>query len=506
MPIIPSIVNWLNNKRIKQIELFKKFPHETQEEVLYKLLAKASGTEWGKKYEYTSISSIKEFQNRLPVQTYEEIIPVVERLRNGECNLLWPGETNWFAKSSGTTSAKSKFIPLSRESLEDCHYRGARDMIVVYTHNNRDTGIFTGKSLILGGSHRINNFSNESLYGDLSAILIENAPFWVDLIRTPKRKIALLEDFEEKLRQITHLTVNENITNISGVPSWYLVLFKQILEYTGKKNLREVWPNLEVFFHGGISFVPYREQFRNFIPGEGMNYMESYNASEGFFGLQDDPLTNDMLLMLDLGIFYEFIPSDKINSDHPPVYTISEVEKGINYVMVISTNGGLWRYLIGDTIIFTSIKPYKFKISGRTQQYINAFGEEVISDNAEKAVESACKATGALVAEYTAGPVYIETNSKGSHEWIIEFEKEPADLSQFTDFLDEALKSVNSDYEAKRFKDLNLVKPVVRSAEKGTFYKWLREKNKLGGQNKVPRLSNTREYIEDLYVIMGIKR
>jgi hypothetical protein len=506
MPIIPSIVNWLNNKRINQIELFKKFPHETQEEILYKLLARASGTEWGKKYEYSSISSIKEFQNRLPVQTYEEIIPDVERLRNGECNLLWPGETKWFAKSSGTTSAKSKFIPLSRESLEDCHYRGARDMIVVYTHNNPDTKIFTGKSLILGGSHCVNNFSNESLYGDLSAILIENAPFWVDLIRTPRTKIALLEDFEEKLRQITQLTVNENVTNISGVPSWYLVLFKQILEFTGKKNLREVWPNLEVFFHGGISFIPYREQFRNFIPGEGMNYMESYNASEGFFGLQDDPLTNDMLLMLDLGIFYEFIPSDKISSDNPPVYTISEVEKGINYAMVISTNGGLWRYLIGDTIIFTGTNPYKFKITGRTKQYINAFGEEVISDNAEKALESACKATGALVAEYTAGPVYIEADSKGSHEWIIEFEKEPPDLSQFTDLLDEGLKSVNSDYEAKRYKDLNLVRPLIRSAAKGTFYKWLREKNKLGGQNKVPRLSNTREYIEDLYVIMGIKR
>jgi hypothetical protein len=506
MPIIPSIVNWLNNKRINQIELFKKFPHETQEEVLYKLLAKASGTEWGKRYEFTSISSINEFQNRLPVQTYEEIIPDVERLRKGECNLLWPGETKWFAKSSGTTSAKSKFIPLSRESLEDCHYRGARDMIVVYTHNNPDTKIFTGKSLILGGSHSINNYSNESLCGDLSAILIENAPFWVDLIRTPKTRIALLEDFEEKLKQITHLTVNENVTNISGVPSWYLVLFKQILEFTGKKNLYEVWPNLEVFFHGGISFIPYREQFRNFIPGEGMNYMESYNASEGFFGLQDDPLTNDMLLMLDLGIFYEFIPSDKISSDNPPVYTISEVERGINYAMVISTNGGLWRYLIGDTIVFTGINPYKFKITGRTKQYINAFGEEVISDNAEKALESACKATGALVAEYTAGPVYIEADSKGSHEWIIEFEKEPPDLSQFIDLLDEALKSVNSDYEAKRYKDLNLVRPVIRPAVKGTFYKWLREKNKLGGQNKVPRLSNTREYIEDLYVIMGIKK
>jgi hypothetical protein len=505
MAIIPSIVNWLNNKRINQIELFKKYPQETQEEVLYQLLAKASDTEWGRKYDFSSISSVKDFQNRIPVQTYEELIPVVERLRNGEANLIWPGETKWFAKSSGTTSAKSKFIPLSCESLEDCHYRGARDMIVIYTYNNPETKIFSGKSLILGGSHRINNFSNESLYGDLSAILLENAPFWVDLIRTPKTKIALMEDFEEKLNKITCLTVNENVTNISGVPSWYIVLIKQILAYTGKKNLREVWPNLEVFFHGGISFVPYRNQFLNYIPDNDMRYMESYNASEGFFGLQDDPSSSDMLLMLDLGIFYEFIPTDKISSDSPRVYTISEVECGINYAMVISTNGGLWRYMIGDTIVFTNLKPYKFRISGRTKQFINAFGEEVISDNAEKALDIACKATGALIAEYTAGPVFIESDSKGSHEWIIEFEKEPADLSVFSDHLDEALKSVNSDYEAKRYKDLNLVKPLVRSVPAGTFYKWLRTKNKLGGQNKVPRLSNTREYIKDLYAIIGIR-
>jgi hypothetical protein len=506
MAIIPSIVNWLNNKRIKEIELFKKFPEETQKKVLYGLIAKASNTEWGKKYNYSSISSLKDFQARISVQTYEELIPFVERLRKGECNLLWPGETKWFAKSSGTTSTKSKFIPLSPESLRDCHYRGARDMIVVYTCNNPETKIFNGKSLILGGSHQINNFSNKSLSGDLSAILIENAPMWVDLIRTPKRKVALLKDFEEKLNLITRFTVNENVTNISGVPSWYLVLVKQILAHTGKKHLREVWPNLEVFFHGGISFVPYREQFLNFIPGEGMNYMESYNASEGFFGLQDDPSTKDMLLMLDLGVFYEFIPVDKIKSDSLPAYTIGEVETGINYAIVISTNGGLWRYMIGDTIIFTNLKPYKFKISGRTKEFINAFGEEVISDNAEKALESACKATGALIAEYTAGPVFIEADSKGSHEWIIEFEKEPADLSDFANLLDEALKSVNSDYEAKRFKDLNLIKPVVRAVPCGTFYNWMRKKNKLGGQNKVPRLSNTREYIEDLYVVIGIKR
>lgn len=505
MAIIPSLVNWLNNKRLNQIELFKKYPEETQLKILKGLLARASETEWGRKHEYSSIASIREYQNRVPVQTYEEIIPYIERLRNGERNVLWPGEVKWFAKSSGTTSTKSKFIPISRESLVECHYRGAKDILLIYTRNNPDTKIYNGKGLILGGSHRINNPVNNSIYGDLSAILIEKAPFWVDLIRTPKSAIALLEDFEEKLKQITKLSVNQNVTNISGVPSWFLVLIKQILSYTGKSNLHEVWPNLEVFFHGGINFVPYREQFMNFIKGGVMNYMESYNASEGFFGLQDNPSVNDMLLMLDLGVFYEFIPADKTGSADPPALTLGEVKEGISYAMVISTNGGLWRYMIGDTIIFTSLRPYKFIISGRTKHYINAFGEELIIDNAEKAIEKACKVTGALVAEYTAGPVFIETNSKGSHEWIIEFEKEPEDLDQFTNLLDEALKSVNSDYEAKRFKDLNLVRPVVRSVPPGTFYRWLREKNKLGGQNKVPRLSNNREYLEDLYLIAGIK-
>jgi hypothetical protein len=505
MAIIPSIVNWLNIKRLNQIELFKKYPVETQNEVLFQLLARSSKTEWGLRYDYSSIASVKDYQNRVPLQTYEDIVPYVERLRQRECDLLWPGEVRWFAKSSGTTSSKSKFIPVTRESLEDCHYRGAKDILAIYTNNRPDTKIFSGKGLILGGSHRINNFSNDSIYGDLSAILLENAPFWVDLIRTPNTKIALLEDFEEKLNQITRLTINENVTNISGVPSWYLVLIKQILAYTGKTDLSEVWPNLEVFFHGGINFAPYREQFRRFIKGDKMHYMETYNASEGFFGLQEDLSSKDMLLMLDLGVFYEFIPSDKVNSDNPPVYTIGEVGEGVNYAIVVSTNGGLWRYLIGDTITFTSLQPHKFIISGRTKHFINAFGEEVIIDNAEKALESACKATGALVSEYTAGPVFIGEKSKGSHEWIIEFEKEPENLVQFTLLLDDGLKAVNSDYEAKRYKDLNLVIPVVRSVPKGTFYKWLREKNKLGGQNKVPRLSNTREYIEDLYVITGIR-
>lgn len=504
MPIIPSIVNWLNAKRINQIELFKKYPFETQQETLYQLLAKGASTEWGIKYDYSSITSIKEYQSRFPVQTYEDLMPYVDRLQKGEKNLLWPGEIRWFAKSSGTTASKSKFIPMSSEALEDCHYRAGKDILAIYTNLNPGTKIFSGKSLTLGGSHRINQFNNDSLYGDLSAILIENAPFWVEVIRTPKHKIALLEDFEEKMDIITKSCINENVTNISGVPSWYLVLIKQILAFTGKSNLLDVWPNLEVFFHGGISFTPYREQYKKLIDGDQMNYMETYNASEGFFGIQDDPLRSDMLLMLDYGIFYEFIPADKVNSPSAPVYSIGEVEKGVNYAIIISTNGGLWRYMMGDTIIFTCTDPYRFRISGRTKHFINVFGEEVIVDNAEKALDFACKATGAVITDYTAGPIFISEKSKGSHEWIIEFEKEPADLNKFTAILDESLKSVNSDYEAKRYKNLNLVIPVVRSVPSGTFNKWLKYKNKLGGQNKVPRLSNTREYIEDLYGIAGI--
>lgn len=505
MPIITTIINWLNVNRINQIERFKKYPVETQQEILDQLLVKAASTEWGKKYDYASITSIKEYQLRFNVQTYEDIIPFVERLREGETNLLWPGDIKWFAKSSGTTSSKSKFIPMSREALEDCHYRAGKDVLAIYSMLNPGTKIFSGKSLTLGGSHRINQFNNDSLYGDLSAILIENAPLWVEIIRTPKQKIALMEDFEVKLELITKLCISENVTSISGVPSWYLVLIKQILAYTGKSNLLDIWPNLEVFFHGGISFTPYREQYKKLIPGDQMKYMETYNASEGFFGIQDDLLRSDMLLMLDYGIFYEFIPADKINSVNPPVYTIGEVEKEVNYAIIISTNGGLWRYMMGDTIVFTCLDPFRFRITGRTKHFINVFGEEVIVDNADKALESACRETGSLIAEYTAGPVFMNISTKGSHEWIIEFEKEPSDLIRFTEILDNSLKAVNSDYEAKRYKDLNLVIPVIRQVPKGTFNKWLKLKNKLGGQNKVPRLFNTREYIEDLYAIAGIR-
>jgi hypothetical protein len=485
MPVIPSIVNLFTAKRIHQIEFFKKNPVESQDRMLFELLRKASDTEWGKKFGYRSIATVREFQNKVPLQTYENIIPFVNRLKKGEKNLLWPGEIKWFAKSSGTTSCKSKFIPVSKESLHECHYRGARDTLILYTSQNPDTAIYGGKGLTLGGSQMLNHMGSSSVSGDLSAILIDNAPSWIEIIRTPKLEIALLDDFEAKLKKIVKYTIDENVTSISGVPSWCLVMIRFILAQQGKSNLHEIWPNLEVFFHGGINFSPYREQYKLLLPSDNMKYMETYNASEGFFGIQNDLSGSDMLLMLDYGVFFEFIPNDKINSETPPVFTIGEVEEGVNYAIVISTNGGLWRYLIGDTIVFTSLFPHKFRISGRTKHFINAFGEEVIIDNAEKALQIACSVTGSLITEYTAGPVYMSNETKGSHEWIIEFEKEPENLDYFTTNLDKELQSVNSDYEAKRHKNITLAPPIVKIVPKGTFYNWLKEKNKLGGQNKV---------------------
>jgi hypothetical protein len=504
MSFIPSVIKWINTKRRSQIDLFMKYPAETQQEVLAKLLSSSRETTWGKGHGYASVRNHDQFCNNVPIQTYEELIPFVERLRAGEKNLLWPGEVRWFAKSSGTTSTKSKFIPITRESLEETHYRGTKDCLVLYTSLNPATKIFLGKGLTLGGSHQINSFSNNSLYGDLSAILIENAPGYSDLIRTPPARIALIKDFEEKMKMITEKTVDMNITSISGVPSWYLVLIRHILRTTGKENLHEVWPNLEVFFHGGVSFAPYREQYRRLLPDPKMNFMETYNASEGFFGIQDDLSDSSMLLMLDYGIYYEFIPADQVNSGNPQTLTIGEVKKGVNYAVIISTDGGLWRYTIGDTVEFTSLFPHKIKITGRTKHFINAFGEELIIDNAEKALEKACVVTGAHISEYTAGPVYMGSESRGSHEWVIEFEKEPNDLEHFIEVLDTTLKAVNSDYEAKRYKDLTLSRPVVRVVPRGTFYKWFRERDKLGGQNKMPRLSNGREFIESVLKSVSI--
>lgn len=499
MAIINSIINWINYKRIYQIELYREHARDIQEELLFDLLGSAMNCEWGKKYDYESMASLRDFQQRVPVSTYEEIEPFISQMIEGKKNVLWPGEIRWFAKSSGTTNANSKFIPVSKESLDECHFQGGKDVLAIYYKNYPETRLLSGKSLTLGGSHRINSMNNNSYYGDLSAIMIENLPFWTDFHRTPPTEIALIEQFEKKIEEIAKTTVSENVTSFAGVPSWNLVLMKYILDYTGKSNLLEVWPNLEVFIHGGIAFEPYREQFRKLIPSEKMNYMETYNASEGFFAIQDDPSSPDMLLMLDYGVFYEFIPMSELGSDKPRALPVWEVETGVNYAIVISTNGGLWRYMIGDTVMFTTKNPYKLRITGRTKQFINAFGEELIVDNAERALLAASGATGAVITEYSAGPVFMsDISSKGSHEWLVEFEVEPDSLDNFVNRLDLKLQELNSDYEAKRYKNSTLNGPKVIVASKGTFHQWMRERGKLGGQNKVPRLSNNRDYLDEL--------
>lgn len=503
MPILNSIINWINFKRIYEIDLFKEHPVETQREVLFELLDEAKNTAIGEKYDFSTITTEAEFKNRIPLQRYEDFAPFVDRLMKGEKNLLWPGEIKWFAKSSGTTNDKSKFIPVSKQSLEDVHYRGVKDVFAIYLKNNPESKVLSGKTLILGGSHQINQFNNNSYYGDLSAILLENTPFWSDFYRTPPTEVALIEEFEEKVEKIIEQSVHENVTALSGVPSWYLVLLRRVLETTGKKNILEVWPNLEVFIHGGIKFDPYREQFRKIIPSASMRYMETYNASEGFFAIQDDPATDDMLLMLDYGIYYEFIPMDRFHDENPPSFTLGETTTGENYAMVISTNGGLWRYLIGDTVRFTSKNPYRIKITGRTKHFINAFGEELIIDNAEEALKTACARTHANIREYTAGPVFMSENKKGAHQWIIEFDQEPDDLDHFIAVLDGTLKTLNSDYEAKRHRNLTLERPDLVIAPKGLFYKWMKARGKMGGQNKIPRLANDRKYLDELLQLIN---
>jgi hypothetical protein len=498
MPLITSIVNWLNFKRVTQIDLIRKYPGQVQQECFTQLIDKAVHTTWGKEMNYQSIRTVSDFQQCVAIQSYEDIKPYVDRIRAGEYNLLWPGETKWFAKSSGTTNDKSKFIPVSRDALEKCHFRGGRDVLAIYTNIYPDSKLFKGKGLTLGGSHKIDNYNNQSYYGDLSAILIENLPFWTEFIRTPSQEVALLDKWEEKLDRIAKETIKENVTSIAGVPSWNLVMIKHLLEYTGKGDLLEIWPNLELFIHGGVSFLPYREQFKKVIPSDSMHYLEAYNASEGFFAIQDDPSIDDMLLMLDYGIFYEFLPLEDLDRPNARVHTIEEVTTGTNYAMIISTNSGLWRYLIGDTIIFTSTYPHKIKITGRTKHFINVFGEEVIVDNADKAIKDACEKTGSQVTDYTVGPVYMQQNKKGAHEWLIEFAVEPENPEEFCYHLDTALMNANSDYEAKRYNNITLDKPIIRSMPKGTFFRWMEKRGKIGGQNKVPRLFNTRKYIDDL--------
>lgn len=501
MPILNAVISWFMKKRIHQIELFLKYPVEVQMELFKRLISKASVTEWGGKYGYSSIATPDQFRERVPLQEYDDIKPYIERLRKGETNLLWPSPIRWFAKSSGTTSDKSKYIPVSSEALEDCHFKGGKDLLSIYCNNNPDTMIFDGKTLGLGGSHDYNSDNPGPYHGDVSAVIMQNLPFWFELIRTPDLSTALMNDWEEKLLRMAHITSRENVTVISGVPSWMLILLKKILEITGDDNISDIWPNLEMFAHGGVHFAPYREKFKAICPAS-LNYIETYNASEGFFGIQDSNSADDMLLMLDYGIFYEFIPIEELDSQTPKTLLLDQVETDTTYALVISTNSGLWRYMIGDTITFTSLNPYRIRVTGRTKSFINAFGEELIVDNAERAIDIACRKTHATITEYTVAPVYLNGNEAGSHQWLIEFEKEPSNIQFFAEVLDNTLKELNSDYEAKRYKDIVLGKPQLTQLPQGTFYKWLKSKDKLGGQYKVPRLSNNRIYVDEIINIM----
>ncbi len=497
LPIINSIASWILKKRIHQMELFLKYPHEVQEELMFSLLKSAENTVIGKKYEFSSIKNYNTFAERIPVSTYEDLEPLLEQTRKGAQNVFWNTPIKWFAKSSGTTNAKSKFIPVSSEALENCHYKASKDLLCLYLNNNEDSQLFTGKSLRLGGSKQLYE-DNNTFFGDLSAILIDNMPIWAEFSSTPSNKVSLMGDWETKLPAIINETIQENVTSLAGVPSWMMVLLNKALETTGKQNLLEIWPNAEVYFHGGVSFEPYREQYKKLFPKDNFSYYEIYNASEGFFAIQDLNNSNELLLMLDYGIFYEFIPMDTFGTDNQKVIPLSEVELHKNYAIVISTNSGLWRYLIGDTVRFTSINPYRIVVSGRTKHHINVFGEELMVENTDKALAKTCSELGCEVIDYTVAPIFMKEKEKGAHEWIIEFKTLPSNIEGFGMLLDKNLQALNSDYEAKRYNNMTLNPLKINVARTNLFYDWLKENDKLGGQHKIPRLSNDRKHLEEL--------
>lgn len=494
IPIFNSVASFFLKRRISQIELFKDYPIEVQQEVLRKMIVYSIDTEIGKKYDFKTIRHYNDFKERLPTVTYEEIYEDIERNRKGEQNIFWRTPIKWFAKSSGTTNAKSKFIPISFESLEDCHYKAGKDMLSLYFNNNVNSQLLVGKCLRLGGSREIYE-NNDSYYGDLSAIMIDNLPFWAELSSTPSSKTSLIPEWEDKVKAIIKESMNQKVTSFAGVPSWMLSLLQQVIEKTGKDNILEIWQDAEVYFHGGVSFEPYRNLYNKLFPSKDFKYFEIFNASEGFFAIQDQNSSTELLLMLDYGIFYEFIP---VNGSESEIVSLADVRLNTNYEMVITTNSGLWRYKIGDTIKFTCLNPYRVKVTGRTKHFINVFGEELVVENAEMALSKTTELTKSEISNYTVGPIFMSDKTKGSHEWIIEFSKEPDDINKFAEILDLSLQSLNSDYEAKRYKDSTLELPKIIKGRKNLFYDWLRSRNKLGGQNKIPRLSNSREYVEEL--------
>ncbi|GAB4035482.1 GH3 auxin-responsive promoter family protein [Spirosoma gilvum] len=500
MTLLNTTLKWLLQRRIPRIEAMMQQPGVVQHQVFRQLIRAGRRTEWGKKHQYKSILSVQDFQRQVPVSSYEDLFPYIERVLKGESKVLWPSPVRWFSKSSGTTNARSKFIPVTMESLDESHFKGGKDMMAMYIANNPNSRAFEGKGLSIGGSLHPNPYSSNSAVGDVSAVVMKNLPSWAQYIRTPSLQVALMDEWESKLERMAEITAAENVTSMLGVPTWGMVLIDKVLARTGKSNILEVWPNFEVMMHGAVNFQPYRELFQQQVfPSAQVRYQEIYNASEGFFAIQDDlNRVGEMLLMLDYGIFYEFVPIHEADQPFPKALTIEEVELDKNYALVVSTNGGLWRYKVGDTVRFTSLYPHRLKVSGRTKHFINAFGEEVIVENAETAITKACEATGAVISDYTAGPVYMGNGSNGCHEWVIEFTHEPNSQQKFEQILDETLRQINSDYDAKRYNDMVLKRPRIHVAPPGTFYAWMKQRGKLGGQHKVPRLANSREYLDDI--------
>ena len=500
MNLLSKSISFLARLRYNRIHNWINHPAAAQREVLQSLITDAQYTVFGKQYNFAKMFTVREFKERVPLSCYEQMSPYIERMMNGEENVLWNTPVSWFAKSSGTSNDKSKFIPVSEESLQENHFKASKDVLTKYYNNFPSSDLLTGKSLVVGGSHQISQLSEDIQCGDLSAVLMQNSPFWGQWLRTPELSIALLDEWENKIEQLAQATSVENVTMLAGVPTWTLLLLKRILEITQKETIKEVWPNLELYINGGVSFVPYRKQFETII-GKPINYLEIYNASEGFIAGQEKPGDEGMLLFTEHGIFYEFMPLEEYKKNHPKTLGLTSVQLNKNYAIVISTTGGLWRYVMGDTVEFTSLNPYKIKITGRLKHYMNAFGEEVIVDNADRAIAAAAQKTNAVVKDYTAAPIHFTANSNGAHEWLIEFDKAPENLSVFAKEMDAALKAVNSDYEAKRHKDIALRMPVVHALKAGTFTEWLRTKGKVGGQHKVPRLSNERKIVEEILAL-----
>jgi hypothetical protein len=507
-------MKWLVNEvmkvtlkmQLQRVERYMQDPGAAQEEWFENLLFAARNTEIGRQYGFEDIKNPAQFAERVPVHDYDALKDRITRMMHGERDVLWPGEITWYSKSSGTTSDKSKYIPVPPSNLEQCHIAGSWDaMALLYNHRN-DLQIFRRRNLLMPGSFASLPEHPQTRYGDVSAVLTQHMPFVARWFYTPDFETALLPNFEDKIRKVAETcSQQDDIVMFGGVPTWLIVLFRMILERTGKDNLLEVWPHLQAYMHGGVGFAPYRKTFQEFIPDDKFVYQEIYNASEGFFGAQCDFDREDMLLLADNGVFYEFVPMDEWEKAHPRTVLLEDVEIGKSYAILISSNNGLWRYQPGDTVVFTRKYPHCFRISGRTKQFINAFGEEVMVGDTDKALALTCAATDAVVAEYTAGPVYFgsSNNSRGGHEWIIEFTKPPANLDEFAELLDTNLQRINSDYEAKRYKGMALAPLRLRSVPKETFMRWMRERGRVSSQAKVPRLANHRDYIEGILAVQN---